>query len=675
MFFQSAAYAVPEEPLSGLAYDSAYDWFYAVKASAPRSVFLLRWDGTGDHLFEMDESYWNLGDARLLGLDFSSATRSLFILADEVSSDGTTVRTTVWETKLNATMVGFLSFERNVPVAAQGLAVVGSGSTIVLVAGSDLVSYTSSLCLDSYDGLALQQEQFKNLPATATRSGPWIPDASATIQLEQPGGRVSPKAADETDRSFGFPAGLPGGQETTGGGLFSFQRAAEPRADPPVAQASTRLRTSDLANTASALDPFMPKSLLAIHNAARVWHGAANLTWDADLKSVAADAAEQCRTASALGGTMVSIGQGLDFVQAGLKWYGEGRFYSSAGTAETFSQMLWKDTERLGCAMAVCRQGTAIACAYDPPGNVWGAYESNVQAVPGSASGMGRSVSDEELPPWLQEQARQQRAAEEGAEQPPEAARRGTPFIPAPGGPSSFIAASRKRAGELADPLQAPNLLLSAPTPALNFLTTPYSLPNFTLPEGYAPSGVDIGCLTQSRGRCPTGFFECRGLCYTLVRRATMPPSTYSGEGQGVELRCGVCAKSRVAFVGQDLALLSVVGKIAEVANRPVLVRKRRFLTSPNPLAAEQYQPWYTFTAYSGLGDEDSPTYDRVSRNGEYDGVAQPGALLCVNTLERLRAADAVGEASHFSWGTGCEEPTTDRHRFWPEDNWPLPGW
>lgn len=47
MFFQSAAYAVPEEPLSGLAYDSAYDWFYAVKASAPRSVFLLRWDGTG----------------------------------------------------------------------------------------------------------------------------------------------------------------------------------------------------------------------------------------------------------------------------------------------------------------------------------------------------------------------------------------------------------------------------------------------------------------------------------------------------------------------------------------------------------------------------------------------------------------------------------------------------
>lgn len=175
--------------------------------------------------------------------------------------------------------------------------------------------------------------------------------------------------------------------------------------------------------------------------------------------------------------------------------YGEGRFYSSAGTAETFSQMLWKDTERLGCAMAVCRQGTAIACAYDPPGNVWGAYESNVQAVPGSASGMGRSVSDEELPPWLQEQARQQRAAEEGAEQPPEAARRGTPFIPAPGGPSSFIAASRKRAGELADPLQAPNLLLSAPTPALNFLTTPYSLPNFTV----SPCAVG-GIITFAAG-------------------------------------------------------------------------------------------------------------------------------------------------------------------------------
>jgi hypothetical protein len=120
VFYQSAAYSAPEEPLSGLAYDATYDWFYAVKSSAPRSVFLLRWDGSGDHLFEMNEPYWMLRSARLAGLDFDASTRSLFILADEVTRDGITA-TTVWETKLNATMVGFLTFERLAPIPAQVL--------------------------------------------------------------------------------------------------------------------------------------------------------------------------------------------------------------------------------------------------------------------------------------------------------------------------------------------------------------------------------------------------------------------------------------------------------------------------------------------------------------------------------------------------------------------------
>lgn len=95
--------------------------------------------------------------------------------------------------------------------------------------------------------------------------------------------------------------------------------------------------------------------------------------------------------------------------------------------------------------------------------------------------------------------------------------------------------------------------------------------PGSQVPSGYKPSGIDIGCLSQAMGACPKGFFDCRGLCYTVAQRATMGPSKFSGEGQGIEMRCGACAKSRVAFLGgQDPGLANAFGNVAKALNRPV---------------------------------------------------------------------------------------------------------
>lgn len=154
VYFGSPAWQGSEAGLSGLAYDPAYDVFYAVKSSQPRSVYLLRWDGTGrcfspprcitagslafglgplekamrggrydgrqpiaagcgaragDHLFQMNTESWGLGDAELTGLDFAAATRSLYVLAHG-SENGMGV-TTIWQVTLNATRVGFLALE------------------------------------------------------------------------------------------------------------------------------------------------------------------------------------------------------------------------------------------------------------------------------------------------------------------------------------------------------------------------------------------------------------------------------------------------------------------------------------------------------------------------------------------------------------------------------------
>lgn len=38
----------------------------------------------------------------------------------------------------------------------------------------------------------------------------------------------------------------------------------------------------------------------------------------------------------------------------------------------SYTQLIWKDTERVGCAKALCSGNMIVVCNYDPPGNVPG---------------------------------------------------------------------------------------------------------------------------------------------------------------------------------------------------------------------------------------------------------------------------------------------------------------
>jgi uncharacterized protein YkwD len=66
-------------------------------------------------------------------------------------------------------------------------------------------------------------------------------------------------------------------------------------------------------------------------------------------------------------------------------WYSEGRRYSYKRAAYTkgaarFTQMLWKSSNRYGCATANCKRTTYWICLYDPAGNVDGEFAANVKS-------------------------------------------------------------------------------------------------------------------------------------------------------------------------------------------------------------------------------------------------------------------------------------------------------
>jgi len=146
------------------------------------------------------------------------------------------------------------------------------------------------------------------------------------------------------------------------------------------------------------------------HNRYRATHSAPALTIDDKLVGYAQTLVDSCKFAHNLTIGGVKYGQNIavmgssapmarnDVERAMIKaWYNEVKDFSSeygktspnmANFAKWghFTQMVWKGTSRIGCAFKVCKKGTIfsngygnfIACNYQTPGNVGGAYAANV---------------------------------------------------------------------------------------------------------------------------------------------------------------------------------------------------------------------------------------------------------------------------------------------------------
>ncbi|KAF5321676.1 hypothetical protein D9619_000613 [Psilocybe cf. subviscida] len=141
---------------------------------------------------------------------------------------------------------------------------------------------------------------------------------------------------------------------------------------------------------------FQRAEFLNAHNEVRLVHGAVPLTWSTSLAEKAEQWANQCQFKHTEGvlsteryGENISAGTGLFTIRKAVGTFtaDEDQYDPKHPSYLHFTQVVWKATTQLGCAVAQCdgifdkSQGKAslYVCLYDPVGNVIGQAPENVQ--------------------------------------------------------------------------------------------------------------------------------------------------------------------------------------------------------------------------------------------------------------------------------------------------------
>ncbi len=135
-------------------------------------------------------------------------------------------------------------------------------------------------------------------------------------------------------------------------------------------------------------------TILNAHNRLRRDHCASPLTWSDEAAVIAQQWANQLKKENCAfyhNSDNKGHGENLawgttgrylsgDFVQM---WYDEIKDYNfnnpgfSMGTGH-FTQVVWKNTSKVGCAPATCNNGTLLVCNYSPPGNYIDQFKQEV---------------------------------------------------------------------------------------------------------------------------------------------------------------------------------------------------------------------------------------------------------------------------------------------------------
>ncbi|XP_010489949.1 PREDICTED: pathogenesis-related protein 1A-like [Camelina sativa] len=130
----------------------------------------------------------------------------------------------------------------------------------------------------------------------------------------------------------------------------------------------------------------LKQEFLEPQNEARNAVGLDPLVWDDEVAAYAASYANQrisdCALVHSNGpfGENIAMSSGeMSAEDAAGMWINEKQYYDYSsntcndpygGTCLHYTQVVWRNTVRLGCAKVVCNGGgTFITCNYDPPGN------------------------------------------------------------------------------------------------------------------------------------------------------------------------------------------------------------------------------------------------------------------------------------------------------------------
>ncbi|KIK02480.1 hypothetical protein K443DRAFT_6115 [Laccaria amethystina LaAM-08-1] len=178
----------------------------------------------------------------------------------------------------------------------------------------------------------------------------------------------------------------------------AFQHGIGKNRYQPVVKVSSSIGTTSattaVAPAATQSDVFADQ-VVAQHNAARAKYGANPVTWNAALYSATQAYANQCQFQHSSGGNYgenLAAGTSTTYgiVDAVSDWMSEASAYDynqpdfSSATGH-FTQVVWKSTTQVACAVANCPAGTIfsqasqyVVCRYTPPGNYIGQFAANV---------------------------------------------------------------------------------------------------------------------------------------------------------------------------------------------------------------------------------------------------------------------------------------------------------
>ncbi|KAL6305786.1 CAP domain-containing protein [Sparassis latifolia] len=173
--------------------------------------------------------------------------------------------------------------------------------------------------------------------------------------------------------------------------VSSTPASSAPISSSPVssvsAPSSSSASSSSVPSPSPTTGPAEISAYLSLHNSYRAEYGAAPLTWSTDLQASAESWAQGCQfrhSDGALGpvGENLAAGTGSFSPLAAVNLFiSDASQYDPLNpTFSHFTQVVWKSTTQLGCAVASCDsifdpsfgQATYHVCLYNPVGNVVG---------------------------------------------------------------------------------------------------------------------------------------------------------------------------------------------------------------------------------------------------------------------------------------------------------------